>query len=76
MAPPVSYRLKIPKDYRADVRRLMEAGWTLTHTGRHPKLTCPAGCHAIPVPTSGSSRGLRKGWGRQVRRHDEGCSGP
>lgn len=68
-------RLRLGKDYRKPVAELRRRGWTLTHTtGRHPKLTCPAGRHAIPVPTTSSGSKMLAGWHAEVRRHDRTCS--
>jgi hypothetical protein len=63
-------------DYRKPVKELVAAGWTLTYRGKHPKLTCPAGRHAIPIPTGSPSRQMMAAWRAEVRRHGRICPPP
>lgn len=59
---------KIHKELRAPVRAAMEFGWSLTYTGKHPKLTAPDG-YATPVPSNGNVDGLRKAFESRLRKH-------
>ena len=62
--------MHIAKEYRTEVRALVELGWTFSSKGKHPKLKCPAGRHSIPVPTGTSGgRQLLAAWHRQLERH-------
>lgn len=66
----MTYRLKVPKDYRRLVRAAEDAGWTLSLTGKgHPKLTSPDGSYATPIPSSSGARALHKSITLRLRSH-------
>jgi hypothetical protein len=72
MSIPAHPRRMVAREYRPLVDKALEAGWTLTISGRgHPKLTNPDGTYSTPVPATsgGRHKGLPKAIRLRLRAH-------